>query len=142
MNILKYCSILSFFLILSCTEKNDPKAQLKNLNGYWEIKRVTTPEGKKQEYSFSEQVDYIELKDSLGFRTKVLPRIDGTFETTDSKETVVARIINDSVRLNYSTPYDNWVETVLKADGNLLQVRNSRAMIYTYSKFEPININD
>ncbi|RXG15404.1 hypothetical protein DSM03_102366 [Leeuwenhoekiella aestuarii] len=130
-------SILTLALF-SCAE-NDPEEQLKNLNGYWEIKSVDSPYGNDRHYKFNERVDYIELKDTIGFRTKVLPRIDGTFVKSDTKETVIARITNDSLRLNYSTPFDNWTETVLKADGNQLQVKNNRGMIYTYSKFEKIN---
>ncbi|MEH6657153.1 hypothetical protein [Leeuwenhoekiella marinoflava] len=133
-------SILALALF-GCAE-NNPKEQLKNLNGYWEIKSVDSPFGNDRAYKFNERVDYIELQDSIGFRTKVLPRIDGTFVNSDTKETIIARIINDSLRLNYSTPFDKWIETVLKADGNELQVKNNRGMIYTYSKFEKINITD
>ncbi|MFD2828186.1 lipocalin family protein [Leeuwenhoekiella polynyae] len=123
---------------LSCAE-NNPEEQLKNLNGYWEIKSVDSPYGNDRDYKFNERVDYIELTDTIGFRTKVLPRIDGTFVNSDTKETVIARITNDSLRLNYSTPFDNWTETVLKADANQLQVKNDRGMIYTYAKFEKVN---
>lgn len=133
--------ILTFILALTflgCAQ-NNPQEQLKNLNGYWEIKSVDSPYGTDKDYKFNERVDYIEFNDTLGFRTKVLPRIDGTFVNSDSKETVIARIIDDSLRLNYSTAFDNWTETVLKADGNQLQVKNSRGMIYTYSKFEKVN---
>ncbi|MGO4911334.1 hypothetical protein [Leeuwenhoekiella sp. W20_SRS_FM14] len=134
-------SLSLFFVLLGCAE-NNPEEQLKNLNGYWEIKQVENPKGKTTDYKFNEQVDFIELKDTLGFRTKVLPRIDGTFVTTDSKENIVAKIENDSLYLNYTTPFDTWSETVLKADGNELKLKNDRGLIYTYHKFEKIDITD
>ncbi|MFI8379654.1 lipocalin family protein [Leeuwenhoekiella sp. NPDC079379] len=134
-------SLSLFFVLLSCAE-NKPEEQLKNLNGYWEIKQVENTNGKTTDYKFNEQVDFIELKDTLGFRTKVLPRIDGTFVTTDSKENIVAKVKNDSLYLNYTTPFDTWSETVLKADGNELQLKNDRGLIYTYHKFEKIDITD
>ncbi|MDP5044111.1 MAG: hypothetical protein NWQ06_03925 [Leeuwenhoekiella sp.] len=134
-------SLSIFFVLLGCAE-NNPDEQLKNLNGYWEIKQVENPNGKTTDYKFNEQVDFIELKDTLGFRTKVLPRIDGTFVTTDSKENIVAIIKNDSLYLNYTTPFDSWSETVLIADGNELQLKNDRGLIYTYHKFEKIDITD
>ena len=134
-------SLSIFFVLLGCAE-NNPEEQLKNLNGYWEIKQVENPNGKTTDYKFNEQVDFIELKDTLGFRTKVLPRIDGTFVTTDSKENIVAIIKNDSLYLNYTTPFDSWSETVLIADGNKLQLKNDRGLIYTYHKFEKIDITD
>jgi len=136
-----YIAIVLSFLVLGCA-RNNPQEQLQHLNGYWEIKEVKTDSGKEREYSFSEQVDYIEIKDSTGFRTKVLPRIDGTFVTTDSRETVIAHIANDSLYLNYSTNYDTWQEVVLKANKEELQVRNTQGITYTYKKFEPINITD
>ncbi|WP_035899328.1 lipocalin family protein [Leeuwenhoekiella sp. MAR_2009_132] len=134
-------SLSIFFVLLGCAE-NNPEEQLKNLNGYWEIKQVENPNGKTTDYKFNEQVDFIELRDTLGFRTKVLPRIDGTFVTTDSKENIVAIIKNDSLYLNYTTPFDSWSETVLIADGNELQLKNDRGLIYTYHKFEKIDITD
>ncbi|PHR95823.1 MAG: hypothetical protein COA80_09870 [Leeuwenhoekiella sp.] len=136
-----YIALALSFLVLGCA-RNNPQEQLQHLNGYWEIKQVETPGGKEREYSFSEQVDYLEIQDSTGFRTKVLPRIDGSFVTTDSREAVTARIKNDSLYLEYSTNYDTWQEVVLKADEEELQVRNARGITYTYKKFEPINITD
>ena len=85
---------------------------------------------------------YIEIQDSTGFRTKVLPRIDGTFVNSDTQEQVTARIIDDSLRLQYRTPFDSWTETVLEANGEKLSVKNDRGMIYSYRKFEKINITD
>ncbi len=135
--------IIPFLLVVlyGCAE-NNPQEQLKDLNGYWEIKQVENPNGKKTDFKFSEQVDYIEIEDSLGFRTKVLPRIDGTFVTTDSKETITILIKNDSLYLQYKTPFDSWTETVLKADGEELQLKNERGLIYTYHKFEKIDITN
>lgn len=129
------------FMVLGCAQ-NNPEEQLQYLNGYWEITKVKAPNGEEREYSFSEQVDYIEITDSTGFRTKVLPRIDGTFVTTDSREEVTAKVDNDSLYLTYKTQFDSWEEVVLKATPAELSVRNSRGATYTYKKFEPINITD
>ena len=133
--------LLLLLSLISCG-KNDPEAQLKNLNGYWEIENVETPFGKNRAYKFNERIDYIEIQDSTGFRTKVLPRIDGTFVNSDTQEQVIARIIDDSLRLQYHTPFDSWTETVLEANGEKLSVKNDRGMIYSYKKFEKINITD
>jgi len=133
--------ILVILSIISCG-KNDPKAQLQHLNGYWEIEKVETPYGEDRGYKFNERIDYIEVEDSVGFRTKVLPRIDGTFVNSETQEKITVRIIEDSLRLNYSTPFAEWTETVLEANGELLKVKNDRGMIYSYKKFEKINITD
>lgn len=139
---ISYCILsLLCLLTLSCAQ-NNPQEQLKHLNGYWEITKVITPNGGEREYSFSEQIDYIELKDTSGFRTKVLPRLDGTFVTTDSQEKIIAKINDDSLYLTYKTQFDTWKEVVLKATPEELSVRNSRGATYIYKKFEPVNITD
>ena len=133
--------LVSINLLISCS-KNDPQAQLENLSGYWEIKKVETPYGKKVEYKINESIDYINLKDSTGYRVKVIPRIDGKFTTNKDKEEIKVQIENDSLRMFYSTPYDKWMETVLKADGENLIVKNAQGAVYTYKKYEIINITD
>ncbi len=133
--------LISTNLLISCS-KNNPKEQFANLSGYWEIKKVETPYGKKVEYKINESIDYINLKDSTGYRVKVLPRIDGKFTTNKDKEQIRVQIENDSLRMYYTTPYDEWMETVLKADGEELKVKNSLGAVYTYKKYQIINITD
>ena len=129
---------LVFFTLTGCG--NDPQDQKANLNGYWKIQHADTPYQKGKKYKFSENVDYIKVKNDTGFRAKVLPRLDGSVISNGVREQLSLSISQDSLRLNYKTPYDAWQETVIKADGEVLKVKNRRGFIYTYTKYEPKNI--
>ncbi|MGB3776229.1 MAG: lipocalin family protein [Leeuwenhoekiella sp.] len=129
------------FILISCGSEN-VEEQKKNLNGYWEIERVDSPYGNNREYKISETIDYIEVKNDSGFRAKVLPRLDGTIITNGNTENIVLSVKDDSLRLNYNTDFDRWSETVISAKDNKLVLKNNRGMIYTYTKYKPINLEE
>lgn len=125
--------IILFFL--SC-EKPNPEAQKQNLSGYWEIKTVKMPDGVKKEFDINTILDYIEIKGNSGIRTKVSPKFDGTFTTNGVSENFTLEIEEDSLRMYYKTPFDEWKETVIEAKDSTLTVKNRDNKIYTYSKFK------
>lgn len=125
--------IILFFL--SC-EKPNPEAQKQNLSGYWEIKTVKMPDGEKKEFDINTILDYIEIKGNSGIRTKVSPKFDGTFTTNGVSENFTLEIEEDSLRMYYKTPFDEWKETVIEAKDSTLTVKNRDNKIYTYSKFK------
>ncbi len=129
--------ILTFF-IASC-EKPNPEAQKQNLSGYWEIKTVKMPDGEKKEFDINTIIDHIEVKGDSGARTKVSPKFDGTFSTNGVSENFTLKIEEDSLRIYYKTPFDEWKETVIEAKDSTLTVKNRDNKIYTYSKFREFN---
>lgn len=133
-------------LILLCLGLNscgkNPEDQKELLNGYWKIQNAKTPYKIDRDFKFSEMVDYIEVKNDTGFRAKVLPRFDGTAVTNEVRDQLILSIKDDSLRMNYKTPYDAWQETVLEVDEETLMIKNRRGFIYTYSRYEPINITE
>lgn len=145
MKLLKLCILAVYLMVMACNSP-DPEEQIKNLNGYWEIRNVETPYGKNIEYTISEQIDYIKVDDTVGFRVKVSPRFDGTYVSdyafNNEAEKILIEIVNDSLRLIYSTLYDTWTETVLKADDRILKVKNEDGKIYTYERYEPLDLTE
>ncbi|MFD1095492.1 lipocalin family protein [Salegentibacter chungangensis] len=131
--------LFSLILLTSCSQR-DPEKQLNFISGYWEIESVEVSEDSVKEYKVNPVVDYIEIKDSKGFRKKVKPRLDGTYTTSESTEEIEARIEDDSLRLYYTTPYDSWKETVISAGKDEMSIINRDGMIYRYKKFSPITI--
>ncbi|PIV50187.1 MAG: hypothetical protein COS19_04760 [Flavobacteriaceae bacterium CG02_land_8_20_14_3_00_34_13] len=132
-------SSLIFMVLLSCNQQN-PKEKLAHLNGYWEISKVEMPDGTVKEYTISTLVDYIEIKDSVGFRKKVAPKLDGGFIINDDAEKITVKIENNTLNLYYSTQFDSWKETVLEANEQQLVVLNKDDKKYTYKKFEKFNL--
>ncbi|TVZ60132.1 hypothetical protein NA63_2682 [Flavobacteriaceae bacterium MAR_2010_105] len=111
------------------------------INGYWEIKEATLPNGVKKVYSFSDTIDYIHIGDSLtGFRKKLKPNLTGSFEASNDSETLLLKIENDSLNLYYSTDFATWKETVLSATKDELLILNTNNVRYLYKRYEPLSI--
>ena len=123
------------FVFIGC-EKPNPEAQKQNLSGYWEIKSVKMPNGEKKEFEINTVVDFIETNGDSGTRTKVSPKFNGTFTTNGVAEDFTLKIEEDSLRMYYKTPFDDWKETVIEAKDSTLTVKNRDNKIYTYSKFK------
>ena len=89
-----------------------------------------------KEFEINTVIDYIEVKGDSGSRTKVSPKFDGTFRTNGVAENFTLKIEEDSLRMYYKTPFDEWKETVIEAKDSTLTVINRDTKIYTYSKFK------
>jgi hypothetical protein len=136
--------IVYLIILLATTScgKQDLLTQKEKLGGYWEIKSVEMPDGNKKDFSFNSVLDFIEVSDENGRRTKVSPQLDGSFLTNGVAEKFEVRIEDDSLRLYYETPYDHWRETVLIATDSVLKIINRDLKIYTYKKFQKFNFTE
>lgn len=137
---MKQLFLFCTLLCISCVSKIDQE-QLHLLNGYWEIKEVTFKDGTKKEYSVNTTVDYISLDSLKGFRKKMSPKFNGTFETSNDAEPILIRIANDSIFMNYTTDLNTWEEVLISLSEKSFSVKNDQGITYTYERFEPININ-
>jgi len=127
--------------LLNCS--NNPEHFIPYLEGYWEIKEVTLPDGTKKIYNYNDTVDYITISDSLtGFRTKLKPNLIGGYQTSKDAEALQLKIENDSLNVYYSTPFSNWKETILSASEHELLAINAAKVRYLYKRFQPLNINN
>ncbi len=131
----KIITLLLTLSFLAC-EKPNPEEQKQNLSGYWEIKTVKMPNGEEKTFTVNTVIDHIEVNGNTGSRTKVAPKLDGTFKTNGVSEEFSLKIEDDSLRIYYKTPFNEWKETVLEAKDSLLTVKNEANKIYTYSKFK------
>lgn len=134
----KCISIILIALFISACNKQDPQDQIRHLEGYWEIDKVEFSKDSVRTYKFNETVDYLDLDGKVGYRKKVRPQLQGTFEVTDDAEQLEIKIEDDHLYLYYSTPYDAWKEKVLRAEENELQLENEHGIIYHYRRYEPL----
>lgn len=133
--------ILALLLLTSCAKK--PEVNLEHLEGYWEIEEVILADGSKKSYTYNDTVDYIEISDSLtGFRIKLKPQLDGSFETSKDSEQFYIKIENDSLNVYYKTPFDSWKETVLLVTQDQIKVINKNKAVFLYKRFIPIDITN
>lgn len=144
-NILKKIKLAFFITLLALvtTACSTPDAEklIPYLNGYWEIETVEMEDGSIKEFGVANWVDYIEIGNNNGIRKKVSPTLQGGFLVTHDFEEVHVKIENDSLNLYYTTEFDNWKETVLKADEQNLVILNQDQKKYTYKRFLPINLD-
>lgn len=131
--------ILCILFNLGCTQKvalND----LQLLNGYWEITRVTFPDGNHKEYTVNTSIDYISLKDNQGFRKKVQPKLDGTFDTSDDAISFSIMKTEKGLAFSYTNELSEWKEELLELSQTHFSIKNEAGLIYEYQRFEHINI--
>lgn len=132
--------VFSLFVV-SCT-KPISSEELKNLNGYWEISEVKTADGDTKEFQSNNNVDYFELKDLKGTRTKVVPQLNGKNQTNGIKEQFTVLDSANATYLKYATDYAKWIEKVDKLTKDELVIINNNDIKYTYKRFTPIVVNE
>lgn len=122
--------ILLLFSFISC-KKSFVKDDFLKLNGYWQIEKVTFPDGSERSYNDAPSVDYIEINDSLvGFRIKLVPTLNGKFESNDVKEYFYIK--DDS--FYYKTDFSEWTEKIVSIEDSVFSVKNEEGKQYTYIK--------
>lgn len=132
--------VFSLFVV-SCSKPISAE-ELKNLNGYWEISEVKTADGDTKEFQSNNNVDYFELKDLKGTRTKVVPQLNGKNQTNGIKEQFTVLDSANATYLKYATDYAKWTEKVDKLTKDELVIINDNDIKYTYKRFTPIVVNE
>ena len=130
--------ILSGLIFYSCNETKN----LQYMNGYWEINSVMI-EGKEiKNYPFSGTIDYFILDEkNKGFRKKVKPKIDGSFEINMHEIKFEIEMKKNDIYLVYGKG-KNFVESVVKLDSTKMILKNMDGFVYEYKRFLPNNFLD
>ncbi len=134
----KVLVILFISLLYSCSNKVS-KESIDTLNGYWQIESVIFTDGTKKEYALSNSVDYIKVEHLKGYRKKVQPKFDGTFETSNDAEPFVI-IENNVYEMHYKNDLSAWKETIKSISKNNFSVINEENVTYNYKRFEPFSL--
>jgi len=125
-----------FFLgtiVVSC-KQTITETDLQYLNGYWEIEKVTLPDGDTKEYKVNETIDYFQIAQKKGFRSKVMPQVDGSYLTNDIKESVQVSLKDGSATLHYKTTYAKWNEEIITLSKDHFVVKNAQDLEYHYKR--------
>ena len=129
-----------FLMLVACQNKLSQE-DLTLLKGYWEIEKVTLANGQTKEYNVNTTIDYIELKELSGYRKKVYPKFDGTFDTSNDAEQFTIIVQQDRFEIHYKSELSEWVEVLKSLDENSFSVTNTENITYYYKRFEPINVD-
>ena len=130
-----------FLLLLACFQSIKVE-DLPKLNGYWQIDKVTFPDKSSKAYEMSATLDYIELDGTRGFRKKVQPALDGTFDTSDDAISFEIMRLDQELFLLYSSTTESWEEQLLHVDNDSFSVRNEAGIVYQYKRYDPSKIED
>ena len=136
---MKKISLLLFTFVLISCHKSVTKEDLKKLNGYWEIKKVTLADGTTTDYKVNETIDFFEVKNNIGFRQKVMPQFDGKFKTNGLTENIKIIEKEKTFFIEYKTEYGKWKEEIITIEDSTLVLKNKDNLKYTYKKFKPFS---
>jgi len=125
--------------IIGCTSVE--KEDLQKLNGYWEIQKVTQPDGKEVEFDINTIYDYYEIgQDNIGFYKKVYPQLDGTFIVDTHREEIEVIEEDKNFKLKYYSDLGEREVHIVGLTFNKLILKNSDYKTYCYKRAEPINL--
>tara|TARA_Y100000385_G_C12544590_1_gene405240 strand:- start:55 stop:468 length:414 start_codon:yes stop_codon:yes gene_type:complete len=126
-------------LSISCFQKQEIDTSL--LNGYWEIQSVKKDNKLLKTYPFSGIIDYFEVENGKGLRKKVMPKIDGKFETSLHKINFNIFQKNGEATIEYFDKNNIYSETIVKLDSTELFITNKENYIYHYKVYEKLNFD-
>ena len=135
----KLSYFLLVFMLCGCA-KSVSKENLPTLNGYWEIERVVFPDGHTKDYTVNPMVDYVQLEGDKGYRKKVKPKFDGTYDTSNDAEPFSIVKIEELFYMSYENDMSQWKEQLLDLDDDSFSVMNEDGLQYDYKRFEPISV--
>ncbi|ATA68756.1 hypothetical protein CGC48_09035 [Capnocytophaga cynodegmi] len=124
---------LIFIILVSCNQQIK-ESDLQHLNGYWEIEKVVMPDKTTKEYKVNTTYDYIEIKNSEGFRKKVYPQITGNFQTSDDSEIFKITKEDNVFKMNYKNGENQWTEILELVNETSFVVKNEANITYHYKK--------
>ena len=135
----KLIPLVVLFVFVACRQEVS-REDLAKVNGYWEIKEVSSPDAEKKEYAMNETFDHFELKGNSGVRRKVMPQFDGSFLTNDMVEDFEVQFEKGKVYFSYTTPYAKWKEEVKSVSDSTLVIINADQKQFQYKRTGPINL--
>ena len=136
---MKKISLLVLTLVLISCQSSVKREDIKKLNGYWEINKVTFSNGKTKDYKVNETIDYFEVKNNEGFRQKVMPQFDGKFKTININEAIKIIEKGKAFFIEYHTTYGKWKEEIKTIEDSTLVLKNKDNLEYTYKRFKPFS---
>ena len=137
----KYLFGILFLFLIACFESIDVE-DLPKLNGYWQIEKVIFPDKSSKTYEVSTTLDFIQFEETNGYRKKVQPALDGTFDTSDDAVSFDVMRLDRGIFLLYSNAAESWEEELLHIDDNSFSVKNEAGIVYHYKRYEPTKLGD
>lgn len=133
----KLITLQLLLLLYNCQSAEIRK--LPFIEGYWEIKSVTKDQITIKDFKISGTIDYFKINNDLsGFRKKVTPRFDGTFDISQDQSNFNLNIEDNKLWITYNNNGVIYKEEISYADETRLIISNSNGFVYNYKSYEPL----
>ncbi len=132
-----HCLMLT--ILLSCSGSSNIK--INDLEGYWQIESVKE---KGETFPLDDRsplYDYYHLEKNTGFRKKVKPLFNGTFETSEDITAIKLIYKDEKTVLQFSTTWNTWTEEIISLTPSSLVLQH-QGRTYHYKKASLLNLED
>ena len=128
-------------MLLSC--KPNASQYINFIEGYWEIEQVTKNDRIIKEFKISTGIDYFKINaNKTGFRKKLKPNFQGTFETSEDQLNFNLKLDNNTLLLEYNDNGTSYSEEIVLASATALVIANTEGFEYHYKLYEPLNFDE
>ena len=129
------------FTIWGCSP--DPAQYIDFVEGYWEIEQVKKDGKIIKTFKVNTGIDYFKINaDRTGFRKKLKPNFQGTFETSEDVLNFKLKLKNNTLLLEYKDNDTTYSEEILSASDTSLVLANTDGFVYHYKPYEPLNLDE
>lgn len=129
----------SVVLFLAACNSKPSEESLNEINGYWEISKVETPEGNEKEYKINEWVDYYDLKDKKGIRKKLKVQIDGTYLANNIIDKITIVDSADVYYLVAQSKFTKFKDKIVSINEDEMVLENEAKIEYHYKRHQKID---
>ena len=97
-------------------------------------------DGSSRTYGPASVIDYIVLKENKGYKKKVQPRIDGTYQVSKDQEPLEIHSSDSGFSIVYQNQLSSWQDRLVSLDSTQYSIINEDGITYTYIRYQPISI--
>ena len=138
---MKPLTLLFFFTLCGCSP--DPAQYIDFVEGYWVIEQVKKDGKIIKTFKINTGIDYFKINaDRTGFRKKLKPNFQGTFETSEDVLSFKLKLENNTLLLEYKDNDTTYSEEIVSASATALVLANIEGFVYTYKPYEPLNLDE
>jgi hypothetical protein len=137
---MKKTLLVIVLLAMGC--KSNADKHIEFIAGYWEIESVYKDNQLLRTFKINSGIDYFKINADLkGFRKKLKPNFNGTFETSKDILNFKIEIKNNVLLLNYIDNGTSYFEEVLLVNDKKLVLKNRFGLIYHYVPYELLDLS-
>ena len=131
---MKLYLFVGVLLFLGCTSEVKTE-DIKFIEGYWVISEATAPNGEKRIFNAAVEVDFFELEGLKGFRKKITPLLDDSFNSSNDLVGFTISFDKEYCVITYTRKQHSWKEEILLINDEKLKLKDSRGVVFEYKRF-------